>query len=132
MKEEQRQNLKGIISSIEGAELKEKHGKKFHFCLHMTEKMRNTPLETLELGQRSYNCLKRAGYSTVGEVTDAIIGGRELKGIRNCGAKSVREIMEQLFLFQYQSLRPEKRNDYLLEVVRMNVQKRDSGLSGLS
>ena len=133
MKEEQCQSLKEIIRSIDGAELNEKHGGKFRFRLHMTEKMRNTPLEALELGQRSYNCLKRAGYSTVGEVTDAIIGGRELKGIRNCGAKSVREIMEQLFLFQYQSLPPEKRNGYLLEVVRMNAQKRDSGLSsGLS
>ena len=132
MKEEQRQSLKEIISSIEGAELKEKHGRKFHFCLHMTEKMSNTPLEALELGQRSYNCLKRAGYSTVGEVADAIIGGRELKGIRNCGAKSVREIMEQLFMFQYNSLRPEKRNDYMSEVVRMNVQKKDNGISSSS
>jgi len=98
----------------------------------MTEKMRNTPLEALELGQRSYNCLKRAGYTTVGEVTDAIIGGRELKGIRNCGAKSVREIMEQLFMFQYHSLRPERREQYLLEVVRMNAQKKDNGISSLS
>ena len=124
MKEEQRQTLKGIMNNIDGVELKEKHGGKFHFRLYMNEHMRNAPLEALELGQRSYNCLKRAGYSTIGELVDAITGGHELKGIRNCGAKSVREIMEQLFLYQYHSLRPEKRDPYLMEVIRMNVEKK--------
>ena len=89
----------------------------------MNEQIRNAPLEALELGQRSYNCLKRAGYNTIGELVSAISEGKELKGIRNCGAKSVREIMEQLFLFQYNALQPEHRDQYLLEVVRINKQK---------
>ena len=123
MKTEQRQNLREIMNSIEGVELNERHGGKFHFRLHMNEQIRNAPLEDLELGQRSYNCLKRAGYNTIGELVSAISEGKELKGIRNCGAKSVREIMEQLFLFQYNALRPEHRDQYLLEVVRINKQK---------
>ena len=123
MKTEQRQNLREIMNSIEGVELNERHGGKFHFRLHMNEQIRNAPLEALELGQRSYNCLKRAGYSTSGELVSAISEGKELKGIRNCGAKSVREIMEQLFLFQYNALQPEHRDQYLLEVVRINKQK---------
>ena len=123
MKTDQRQTLQGIMNDMEGVELKEKHGGQFHFRLHLTEKMQNTPLEALELGQRSYNCLKRAGYSTIGELTDAISGSQDLKSIRNCGAKSVREIMEQLFLFQYNSLKPEKKEDYLKEVVQMNIRK---------
>jgi len=123
MKEEQRQTLKGIMNNIDGVELKEKHGGRFHFRRHMNDHMRSAPLEALELGQRSYNCLKRAGYSTIGELVDAISGGQELKGLRNCGAKSVREIMEQLFLYQYNSLRPEKRDQYLMEVIRMNVER---------
>ena len=81
MKEEQRQTLKGIMNNIDGVELKEKHGGRFHFRLHMNDHMRSTPLEALELGQRSYNCLKRAGYSTIGELVDAISGGQELKGM---------------------------------------------------
>ena len=115
----------GIIETSDPAvlELKEKHGGSFLFRLHMNEHMRSTPLEALELGQRSYNCLKRAGYSTIGELVDAISGGQELKGIRNCRAKSVREIMEQLFLYQYNSLRPENQDAYLMEVIRMNVDK---------
>ena len=31
--------------------------------------------------------------------------------------------MEQLFLYQYNSLRPEKQDAYLMEVIRMNVDK---------
>ena len=123
MKTEQRQSLREIMNSIEGVELNERHGGKFHFRLHMNEQIRNAPLEALELGQRSYNCLKRAGYNTIGELVSAISEGKELKGIRNCGAKSVREIMEQLFLFQYNALQPEHRDQYLLEVVRINKQK---------
>ena len=123
MKTEQRQTLQEIMNSIEGVELKEKHGGQFHFRMYLTDKMRDTPLEALELGQRSYNCLKRAGYSTVGELTDAISGSQDLKSIRNCGAKSVREVMDQLFLFQYTSLKREKQEVYLKEVVEMNVRK---------
>lgn len=123
MKTEQRQSLREIMNSIDGVELNERHGGKFHFRLHMNEQIRNAPLEALELGQRSYNCLKRAGYNTIGELVSAISEGKELKGIRNCGAKSVREIMEQLFLFQYNALQPEHRDQYLLEVVRINKQK---------
>lgn len=125
MMTKQRQTLKGIMNSIDGVELKEKHGGQFHFQLRLTEQMKTTPLEALELGQRSYNCLKRAGYGTIGELAVAITGGKDLKNIRNCGAKSVREIMEQLFLFQYMSLSPEQREEYLKEVVRMNVTRRD-------
>ena len=123
MKTEQRQSLREIMNSIDGVELNERHGGKFHFRLHMNEQIRNAPLEALELGQRSYNCLKRAGYNTIGELVSAISEGKELKGIRNCGAKCVREIMEQLFLFQYNALQPEHRDQYLLEVVRINKQK---------
>ncbi len=43
--------------------------------------------------------------------------------IRNCGVKSIREIMEQLFLFQYTSLSPGRQEVYLKEVVQMNIDK---------
>ena len=124
MKTEQRQSLKQVMNSIEGVELKEKRGGKFHFPLYMTKKMSETPLETLILSERSKNALKRAGYNTIGELAKNLSEGKELKNVRNCGAKSTREIMEKLFLYQYYQLRPECRANYLLEVVVMNVQKR--------
>ena len=86
----------------------------------MTQGMSDTSIEALDLSVRSYNSLKRAGYNSIGDVVDAISTGTELKGIRNCGAKSVREIMEHLFLFQYNSLPADRQDAYLVEVVKMN------------
>ncbi len=110
----------GIMNQLDGVQLREKHGSSFKFRMHMTQSMSDTSIEALDLSVRSYNSLKRAGYDNIGEVVDAISGGRELKSIRNCGAKSVREIMEHLFLFQYNSLPANRQDDYLLEVVQMN------------
>jgi DNA-directed RNA polymerase subunit alpha len=67
--------------------------------------------------------LKRAGYSTIGELAEAISEGVTLGRIRNCGAKSSREIMEKLFLFQYNALPQEKREGYVKEVILLNASK---------
>jgi DNA-directed RNA polymerase alpha subunit len=112
--------LKDVINKVEGVTLKDKHGGTFRFPLYLTEAMENTGIESLELGVRSYNCLKRAGYNTIGQLAYAVAGGSELKKIRNCGAKSVREIMERLFLYQYHILKPERQEKFLRHVVEMN------------
>ncbi len=111
----------GIMNQIDGVTLEEKRGGKFRFRMHMTQAMSETPLESLELGARASNSLRRAGYATVGELANDIASGTSLYGLRNCGKNSVREIMEHLFLFQYNSLPPKKRNNYLLEVVMLNI-----------
>ena len=120
MSKDQSQTLMGIMNQLDGVQLREKHGSSFKFRMHMTESMSDTSIEALDLSVRSYNSLKRAGFNNIGDVVEAISGGTELKSIRNCGAKSVREIMEHLFLFQYNSLPADKQDGYLMEVVRMN------------
>ncbi len=67
--------------------------------------VRNTPtrapnamddilIEELELGVRSYNCLKRAGIQTVGDLVAKTEG--ELNAIPNFGKKSIDEVIETL------------------------------------
>lgn len=119
-------NLKQIFEDVEGVHLREKHGGVFRYPLHLTQRMSETSIDSLELGVRAYHSLKRAGIDSIGELAEAIAGGRSLKSIRNCGAKSVREIMEKLFLYQYYSLKPDRRDDYLAEVVVMNASVRGS------
>lgn len=116
--------IKEILKAFDGAEVKERHGGKFYFRLYMTKQMSELPIEVLELSVRSYNVLKRAGYHTVGELAEAIAAGMELKKIRNCGNKSEREIMERLFVFQYDYLDPKRRQEYLEEVVKLNQQRK--------
>ncbi len=89
--------------------------------MYMTKEMQEAPLEVLDLSVRSEHCLKRSGYMTIGDVVDAISSGLDLKNIRNCGAVSIREIQEHLFLFQYYSLPKEKQDAFLMEVVLLNT-----------
>jgi DNA-directed RNA polymerase subunit alpha len=51
-------------------------------------------IEELELGVRSYNCLKRAGIQTVGDLVSKTEG--ELAAIPNFGRKSIDEVVETL------------------------------------
>ncbi|HEX5928880.1 MAG TPA: DNA-directed RNA polymerase subunit alpha [Solirubrobacterales bacterium] len=51
-------------------------------------------IEELELGVRSYNCLKRAGVQTVGDLVRKSRG--ELNAIPNFGSKSIEEVIETL------------------------------------
>ncbi len=123
MSENQSLALSQIIEQITGDHVHEKKGGKFFFKIYLNSKMSETPIETLDLGVRAYNSLKRAGYSTIGELAEAIASGTEINKIRNCGTKSCREIMEKLFLYQYSALPQEKRAKYILEVVQMNTVK---------
>ncbi|HEY2208236.1 MAG TPA: DNA-directed RNA polymerase subunit alpha C-terminal domain-containing protein, partial [Gaiellaceae bacterium] len=56
--------------------------------------MENFPIEELELGVRSYNCLKRVGIETIGDLVTK--SENELASIPNFGKKSIEEVKETL------------------------------------
>jgi DNA-directed RNA polymerase subunit alpha len=56
--------------------------------------MQDILIEELELGVRSYNCLKRAGIQTVGDLVSK--SENELAAIPNFGKKSIDEVIETL------------------------------------
>jgi DNA-directed RNA polymerase subunit alpha len=56
--------------------------------------MENFPIEELELGVRSYNCLKRVGIETIGDLV--MKTETELAAIPNFGKKSIEEVKETL------------------------------------
>ena len=58
------------------------------------EPMDDILIEELELGVRSYNCLKRAGIQTVGDLISK--SEAELNAIPNFGKKSIDEVIETL------------------------------------
>jgi DNA-directed RNA polymerase alpha subunit len=124
MSTDQSQTLSQIIERITGDRIHEKKGGKFFFKIYLNSKMSETPIEALELGVRAYNSLKRAGYSTIGDLAESIASGTEISKIRNCGSKSCREIMEKLFLYQYSLIPQEKKANYILEIVQMNADRK--------
>lgn len=57
-------------------------------------KVARMPIEDLGLSVRAFNCLKRAGISTVGEILHMLEQGEdELLAIRNFGRKSLSELL---------------------------------------
>ena len=51
-------------------------------------------IEELDLSLRSFNCLKRAGFDTVGDIVDKTEA--ELKSIKNFGRKSLEEVKDKV------------------------------------
>ena len=58
------------------------------------EKVLEMPIEELELSVRSYNCLKRAGISTVEDLASK--SGADMMKVRNLGKKSLDEVTNKL------------------------------------
>ncbi len=74
--------IEGLGEAAEAAEAPVTHG------------MENFPIEELELGVRSYNCLKRVGIETIGDLTSK--SEAELVAIPNFGRKSIEEVRSSL------------------------------------
>jgi DNA-directed RNA polymerase subunit alpha len=57
----------------------------------------DVPIEELELQMRAYNCLRRAGVTSVGDVLERMAKGvDELLAIRHFGEKSLNELLSRL------------------------------------
>ena len=59
------------------------------------ENFKNMPIEELNISVRTYNCLKRHGISTVGDL--AALTKEELMRVRNLGKRNHDEILEKLY-----------------------------------
>ena len=58
------------------------------------ERILEMPIEDLELSVRSYNCLKRAGISTVQDLANKTEA--DMMKVRNLGKKSLDEVINKL------------------------------------
>jgi DNA-directed RNA polymerase subunit alpha len=66
----------------------------FSAVVDESESVLDTPIEELDLSVRSYNCLKRQGVNTIGQLTEC--SEQDLLNIRNFGAKSIEEVKDKL------------------------------------
>lgn len=78
-------DLSDEVSSTEIMEKKEETGK---------EKVLEMTIEELDLSVRAFNCLKRAGVNTVGDLINK--SPDEMMKVRNLGKKSLEEVMSKL------------------------------------
>ena len=109
-----------LVPGADFSEIKKRRGGKLRFPIYINEKLMTTELEILELSMRSSNCLHRWGFRTVGELVENIECGEDLRKIRNCGTKSIDEIMEKLFCYQYLQLDQAQKIRYINRVLELN------------
>lgn len=70
------------------------------------EKVLEMSIEDLELSVRSFNCLKRAGISTVEDLTNKSIS--DMMKVRNLGKKSLDEVTNKLHQLGLDFIRDEE------------------------
>lgn len=109
-----------LVPTAKFSEMKKSNNGRLRFPIYINEKLKETDLEALDLSVRSSNCLHRAGFHTIGELLESIESMDDLKRIRNCGAKSVNEIMEKLFCYQYCQLDSGQKKKYIYRVLELN------------
>ena len=110
-----------LVPEADFKAIRERRNGKLRFEIFINDKLRSTSIEALDLSPRSINCLHRAGFETIADVVEQREGVEDLRKIRNCGTKSVNEIMEQLFCYQYMQLRPEKKLAYIAKLIKLNL-----------
>ena len=110
-----------LVPTADFMEIKKRRGGKLRYPIYINESLQTTELQALDLSARSNNCLHRAGYRTIGELVNVIESGEDLKKIRNCGKKSIDEIMEQLFCYQYSLLAQSQKIKYINRVLELNL-----------
>jgi hypothetical protein len=76
-------------------------GRRLRFPVYLGKELLETPIEELELSVRSFNCLRRAGMATVGDLVQNIDTREDLLKIRNFGRRSADEIMDAIMEYQY-------------------------------
>jgi len=64
------------------------------------EKLLSMTIEELDFSVRSFNCLKRAGINTVGDLTSR--SEEEMRKVRNLGMKSLEEVKNKLDLLGFE------------------------------
>lgn len=78
----------GLTESLGGAEHRESPESS------ESEGLLDSPIEEMDFSVRTYNCLKRAGINTVGDLTAR--SEEDMMKVRNLGKKSLEEVMQKL------------------------------------
>lgn len=112
--------MKTLLKVICGKNYLNVNGDDFRFPVYISDRLKEIPIEILDLSVRGNNCLRRAGFDTMFDLLDKIEGKESFSKIRGCGAGTVQEIMEKIFVFQINSIKSEKKEKYIQRIIEIN------------
>ena len=103
-----------------------KNKKLFRFQMLLKPEHLAQSIDTMDFSVRSYNCLKRAGINTIGELVNSCqakpdsTSKKQLQQYRNLGRTSADEILLKLFCYQFSILPDNRKREYMRRVEEMN------------
>ena len=77
-------------------------------------------IEELLLSVRSYNALRRANVTSLGDLIERLNEGG-LKSIRNLGAKSYSEIQTKMLVYGFERLSEKEKTEFFYNLVNNNT-----------
>ena len=86
----------------------------------LTKRFCDRKTEELDLSVRSLNGLKREGILTLRQLSDAVMGGVGLSGVKNIGKKSISEIKTKLLVSAYRDLNDKERLEFWYKLLELN------------
>ena len=92
---------------------------KIRFIFRYSQRL-NDVIEWLKLSERSYNCLRRNGISTMKEIGDK---WDDLWRLKTCGQKSIEEIKNKYLAFYYSTLKTdEERAEFWTDTINATAE----------
>ncbi len=128
--EETSRITKEMNKFLEGDTIEEimvRNRKMFCFPMYLNKEAEKQDIMTLDLGAGAYNCLRRAGYRTIGDVvehsaaSDCLTSKKQLMTLHNMGKTKAQEILIKLFFYQFSILPEERKKRYMQSVAAMNL-----------
>ena len=95
-------------------------GKNIKVSVGFSKSACDASIEELMLSVRSYNALRRANVTTLGDLIERLNEGG-LKSIRNLGAKSFSEIQTKLLAYGFERLNEKERYEFFSHLVENNT-----------
>ena len=95
-------------------------GKNIKVSVGFSKSACDASIEELVLSVRSYNALRRANVTTLGDLIERLNEG-DLKSIRNLGAKSFSEIQTKMLVYGFERLNEKERYAFFTHLVENNT-----------
>ena len=95
-------------------------GKNIKVNIGFSKSACDVSIEELVLSVRSYNALRRANVTTLGDLIEKLNEG-DLKSIRNLGAKSYSEIQTKMLVYGFDRLSEKEKYEFFCRLVENNT-----------
>lgn len=108
------QRVYGLVETLDRV-----FGKNIHVSIGFSESACRANIEELALSVRSYNAIRRTGISTIEDLIDKLNQG-DLKGIRNLGVKSYKEIQTKILVYGFERLSESEQVSFFYKLLDEN------------